>query len=102
MLSSIPSVHHMIDEYPSNVEMRSTSQDRDADKCQYEFRPANPIGWVMMNGNPSKDRFADDPMSSTWTPGKLKGRSASSGQERAPRRNRTPGQRGCAKRRGPT
>ena len=70
VLSSIPSVHHMIDEHPSNVEMRITSQDRDADKCQYEFRPANPIGWVMMNGNPSKDRFADDPMSSTWTPGK--------------------------------
>ena len=70
VLSSIPSVHHMIDEEPSNIKMRITSHNRDPDKCQYEFRPADPIGWVMMNGNRSKDRFVDDPMSSDWTPGK--------------------------------
>ena len=69
-LSSIPRVYRMIDEDPSNVEIRITSHDHDPDRCQYEFRPADPMGWVMMNGNPSKDRFTDDPMSSDWTPGK--------------------------------
>lgn len=69
VLSSIPSVHHVIDERPSNVELRVRSHDRDVDACQYEFRPVDPIGWVMMNGNSSKHRFADDPMSSTWTQG---------------------------------
>ena len=64
VLSYIPSVHHVIDERPSNVEMRITVRDRDVDTCQYEFRPYDPIGWVMMNGDFSKDRFVDDPMSS--------------------------------------
>ena len=66
VLSSIPSVHHMVDGNSTNVEMRITSHDRDVDACRYEFRPVDPIGWVMMNGSSSKDRFADDRMSSTW------------------------------------
>ena len=70
VLSSIPSVHRMIDEDASKVELRIASHDRDPDKCQYEFRPVDPIGWVMTNGNRSKDIFANDPMSSAWTPGK--------------------------------
>lgn len=66
VLSSNRSVHPLIGGNSTNVEMRITSHDRDVDACRYEFRPVDPIGWVMVNGGSSKDRFADDLMSSTW------------------------------------
>ena len=66
VLSSIPSVHHVIDGHSTNVELRITSHDCDVGACRYEFRPVDPIGWVMTTGSSSKDRFADDRMSSTW------------------------------------
>ena len=32
----------------------------DTDRCVYEFRPDDPVGWVMMGGNLSYDKFADN------------------------------------------
>ena len=63
VLSSIPSFHHVINAQDvSKGEMVWVIHDTDG--CEYEFRPHDPIGWVMMSGNRSKDRFADDAMSS--------------------------------------
>lgn len=32
--------------------------------CSYEFLPDHPIGWVLVAGDRTKDKFANDPMSS--------------------------------------
>ena len=63
VLSSIPSFHHVINAQDvSKGEMVWVIHDTDG--CEYEFHPHDPIGWVIMSGNRSKDRFADDAMSS--------------------------------------
>ena len=34
---------------------------RNTDACEYLFSPHDLVGWVMVGGSPSGDRFADDP-----------------------------------------
>ncbi len=69
VLSSISSFHHDINAQDvSKVKMVWVKHD--TDRCEYEFRPHDPIGWVMMSGNRSNDRFADDAMSSMGVFGK--------------------------------
>ena len=63
VLSSIPSFHHVINAQDV-FKGEMVWVIHDTDRCEYEFRPHDPIGWVMMSGNRSKDRFADDAMSS--------------------------------------
>ena len=69
VLSSIPSSHHVI-----NAQDVSRGKVvlviHDTDGCEYEFHPHEPIGWVMTNGNRSKDKFSDDVMSSMGAFGK--------------------------------
>lgn len=65
VLSPIPSYHHIIPAQDLSAgKLVCVINDKDKDKCGYEFRPYDPIGWVMTSGNRAKDRFADDAMSS--------------------------------------
>ena len=63
VLSSIPSDHHVINAQDvSKGKLVCVISDKG--RREYEFRPHDPIGWVMTSGNRAKDRFADDAMSS--------------------------------------
>lgn len=62
VLSPVPSSHHFIAREDSATivfEWKSF-----VNGFVYEFRPHDPIGWVMTSGIPAEDRFADDSMSS--------------------------------------
>ena len=69
VLSAIPSSHHFIehDENPTFVVEVKSGMD---DVCNYAFRPHDPIGWELTNGNTQTDRFHDDSMSSPGVWGK--------------------------------
>ena len=64
VISEIPSTHHAIKAADGEFHIVWTLKDHDSDVCNYEFRPHDPIGWVMMNGKRSADRFAGDATSS--------------------------------------
>lgn len=61
VLSPIPSTHHLVE---NSDDLTIVVQLRNTDACEYQFSPHDPVGWVMVGGSPSSDRFADDPISS--------------------------------------
>lgn len=63
VLAPIPSMHHLLDGRDAS-RGRFVFEIRDTGVCEYEFRPHDPVGWVMTSGNPARDGFAGDAMSS--------------------------------------
>ena len=67
VLSTIPSTHPLVEQQDRSHKRTLTLRidNSGTDICEYEFYPHDPIGWIMVGGRPSNDRFADDGMAST-------------------------------------
>lgn len=69
VISSIPGSFHA-PEIQDASDVKLVIVINSTDRCEYMFFPHKPVGWVMLNGDQAKDKFADDPMSSTKQFGK--------------------------------
>ena len=63
-LLPIPSRGISVELAPNPTLVLVMGEGKGKDVLNYAFRPHDPIGWELTEGNPEKDKFRDDPMSS--------------------------------------